>query len=189
MACGCCPAAGSDGPIVSRVVIRHSFGGLIAQMLAGRGLAKVTIAIEPAPFRGVWPLPATTLMPVLGNPQNRNRAVPLSFEQFQHAVTEVKVTTHGLRGPMLLISGERDQMFSVGDRERLLRTPAPQPSGDRDRADGRSRPLDHDRSRLARGRRRDLRVRRPIHLRRLSRHRREERTGRAPAEVLSHAER
>src|ERR1700682_6072333 len=67
-------------------VIGHSFGGLLVQMMAGRGLSAVTVAIDPAPFRGVLPLPCSALKsasPVLGNPANRNRAVPLTFEQFR----------------------------------------------------------------------------------------------------------
>ena len=66
--------------------IGHSFGGLLAQILAGRGQAAVTVAIDPAPFRGVLPLPFSLLKsawPVLGNPANRNRAVPLTFDQFR----------------------------------------------------------------------------------------------------------
>ena len=69
-------------------VIGHSFGGLLAQILAGRGLSAVTVAIAPAPFRGVLPLPLSALRaawPVLGNPANRHRAVPLTFEQFRYA--------------------------------------------------------------------------------------------------------
>jgi pimeloyl-ACP methyl ester carboxylesterase len=69
------------------VVIGHSFGGLLAQILAGRGLASVTVAIDPAPFRGVLPLPISALRsasPVLSNPANRNRAVPLTYEQFRY---------------------------------------------------------------------------------------------------------
>jgi pimeloyl-ACP methyl ester carboxylesterase len=69
-------------------VIGHSFGGLLAQILAGRGLAAVTVAIDPAPFRGVLPLPLSALKsawPVLGNPANRNRAVPLTYDQFRFA--------------------------------------------------------------------------------------------------------
>ena len=69
-------------------VIGHSFGGLLAQILAGRGLSTVTVAIAPAPFRGVLPLPLSALRaawPVLGNPANRHRAVPLTFEQFRYA--------------------------------------------------------------------------------------------------------
>jgi pimeloyl-ACP methyl ester carboxylesterase len=69
-------------------VIGHSFGGLLAQIVAGRGLAAVTVAIDPAPFRGVLPLPFSALKaasPVLRNPLNRNRAVPLTYEQFRYA--------------------------------------------------------------------------------------------------------
>jgi non-heme chloroperoxidase len=68
-------------------VIGHSFGGLMAQIIAGRGLAAVTVAVDPAPFRGVLPLPISALRsasPVLANPANRNRAVPLTFEQFRY---------------------------------------------------------------------------------------------------------
>jgi non-heme chloroperoxidase len=69
-------------------VIGHSFGGLLTQIVAGRGLAKVSVAIDPAPFRGVLPLPISALKsskPVLGNLANRNRAVPLTYEQFRFA--------------------------------------------------------------------------------------------------------
>jgi pimeloyl-ACP methyl ester carboxylesterase len=69
-------------------VIGHSFGGLLAQILAGRGLAAVTVAIDPAPFRGVLPLPISSLRaasPVLRNPANVNRAVPLTYDQFRYA--------------------------------------------------------------------------------------------------------
>ena len=69
-------------------VVGHSFGGLLAQIIAGRGLAAVSVAIDPAPFRGVLPLPVSALKsarPVLGNPANRNRAVPLTYDQFRYA--------------------------------------------------------------------------------------------------------
>ncbi len=68
-------------------IIGHSFGGLLTEILAGRGLADVSVAIAPAPFRGVLPLPISALKsasPVLGNPANRNRAVPLTYEQFRY---------------------------------------------------------------------------------------------------------
>jgi len=67
-------------------IIGHSFGGLLVQILAGRGLATATVAIDPAPFRGVLPLPLSALKsawPVIGNPANRKRAIPLTFEQFR----------------------------------------------------------------------------------------------------------
>src|SRR5205809_4650889 len=34
-------------------IIGHSFGGLLAQILAGRSLSAATVSISPAPFRGV----------------------------------------------------------------------------------------------------------------------------------------
>jgi pimeloyl-ACP methyl ester carboxylesterase len=70
------------------VVIGHSFGGLLTEILAGRGRAAVSVAISPAPFRGVLPLPISALRSssaVLKNPANKNRAVPLTYEQFRYA--------------------------------------------------------------------------------------------------------
>ncbi|MBR1216611.1 alpha/beta hydrolase [Bradyrhizobium sp. U87765 SZCCT0131] len=129
-------------------LIGHSFGGLIAQILAGRGLSAATVAIDPAPFRGVLPLPMSALRsawPVLHNPANAAREVGLTSEQFRYAFgnavpepesealyqayqapapgrpifqaavanlnpwTEVRVDTEAAqRGPLLMISGERD---------------------------------------------------------------------------------
>lgn len=69
-------------------VIGHSFGGLLTQILAGRGCSAVSVAIDPAPFRGVLPLPISALKsssPVLTNPANYSRAVPLTYEQFRYA--------------------------------------------------------------------------------------------------------
>jgi len=131
-------------------VVGHSFGGLLTQIVAGRGLSAASVAIDPAPFRGVLPLPVSALKsarPVLGNPANRNRAVPLTYEQFRYAFanavpeaeakelyeqfavpasgaplfqaaaanlnpwTEAKVKTKNPdRGPLLIISGERDHV-------------------------------------------------------------------------------
>ena len=68
-------------------VIGHSFGGLIAQGIAGTGESAVTVAIAPAPFRGVLPLPLSSLkaaIPVLGNPVNAGRAVSLTYEQYKY---------------------------------------------------------------------------------------------------------
>ncbi len=130
------------------IVIGHSFGGLLAQMVAGRGLAAATVAIDPAPFQGVLPLPISALksaFPVLSNPANRNRAVPLTYDQFRYGFanavsedeakalydnfavpasgkplfqaatanlnpwSETKVDSENPgRGPLLIISGEKD---------------------------------------------------------------------------------
>jgi non-heme chloroperoxidase len=73
-------------------VIGHSFGGLITQMVAGQGLSAASVAIDAAPFRGVLPLPISALRsakPVLGNPRNRHRAVPLTFDQFRYSFANV----------------------------------------------------------------------------------------------------
>ncbi|WP_431969630.1 alpha/beta hydrolase [Nocardia sp. bgisy134] len=69
-------------------VIGHSFGGLLTQILAGRGLSAASVAIDAAPFRGVLALPISSLRaaaPVLSNPANRRRAVPLTYEQFRYS--------------------------------------------------------------------------------------------------------
>ncbi len=68
-------------------VVGHSFGGLIAQQLADQGLSAVTVAIDPAGFRGVLPVPLSELKsgaPVLSNPANYHRAIALTFEQFRY---------------------------------------------------------------------------------------------------------
>ena len=69
------------------VVIGHSTGGLVAQMLAGRGLSAATVAIDPGIFRGVLPLPLSVLKVAgtfLVNPLTRGRAITLTFEQFKY---------------------------------------------------------------------------------------------------------
>ncbi|HKW06187.1 MAG TPA: alpha/beta hydrolase [Candidatus Dormibacteraeota bacterium] len=71
-------------------VVGHSFGGLLTQMVAGRGLSAASVAIDPAPFRGVLPLPFSALKsasPVLLNPANRGRSVMLTFDQFRYGWT------------------------------------------------------------------------------------------------------
>jgi non-heme chloroperoxidase len=80
------------GEVIGRLnkkpaVIGHSFGGLLAQIVAGRGLSAATVAIDPAPFRGVLPLPISSIrsaMPALRNPANRGRAVSLTLDQFRY---------------------------------------------------------------------------------------------------------
>ncbi|MFD1713666.1 alpha/beta fold hydrolase [Amnibacterium flavum] len=75
---------------VGPAVIGHSFGGLIAQKIAGTGSSVATVAIDPAPFQGVLALPVSSLKsaaPVLSNPANLGRAVALTFEQFSYGWT------------------------------------------------------------------------------------------------------
>jgi pimeloyl-ACP methyl ester carboxylesterase len=69
------------------VVMGHSTGGLVAQMIAGRGLAAATVAIDPGIFRGVLPLPLSVLKgvgPFLADPRTRGRAITLTFDQFRY---------------------------------------------------------------------------------------------------------
>jgi pimeloyl-ACP methyl ester carboxylesterase len=69
------------------VVMGHSTGGLLAQIIADRGLSAATVAIDPGPFRGVLPLPVSTLRvsaPILRNPLNRGKAITLTFDQFKY---------------------------------------------------------------------------------------------------------
>jgi len=69
------------------VVMGHSTGGLVAEMLAGQGLSAVTVAIDPGVFRGVLPLPFSVLKgvgPFLLNPATRGRALTLTFDQFKY---------------------------------------------------------------------------------------------------------
>src|SRR3954468_6713054 len=68
-------------------VMGHSTGGLLCQIIADRGLSAATVAIDPGPFRGVLPLPISSLRsaaPVLKNPLNRGRAITLTLEQFKY---------------------------------------------------------------------------------------------------------
>lgn len=72
------------------ILIGHSFGGLMVQILLGRGLGAAGIAINPAPIKGVWQLPFSALrssFSVLGNPFNITKAVSLSHKQFRYAFT------------------------------------------------------------------------------------------------------
>lgn len=69
------------------ILIGHSMGRLLVQMLAAKVGAPATVAISPAPFRGVLPLPLSALrsaFPVLSNPLNARRAVQLTPAQFRY---------------------------------------------------------------------------------------------------------
>lgn len=78
------------------VVIGHSFGGLIAQKIAGEGVATVTVSIDNAPFKGVLPLPVSSLRVAsvaLRNPANRKRTVALTPAQFRYGFTNTRTET------------------------------------------------------------------------------------------------
>ena len=68
-------------------VMGHSTGGLLTQIIAGRGLSAASVAIDPGPFRGVLPLPFSALKsawPVLRNPANKGRAITLTLDEFKY---------------------------------------------------------------------------------------------------------
>ena len=70
-------------------VMGHSTGGLLAQMLAGRGLSAATVAIDPARAASRR-CPLSTLKasgPFLLNPRYRGRAITLTFDQFNYGWT------------------------------------------------------------------------------------------------------
>jgi pimeloyl-ACP methyl ester carboxylesterase len=72
------------------VIIGHSFGGLVAEVLLDRGLGAAGVAISPAPVKGVLRLPPSQLraaFPVLRNPANLGRTVELTRPQFHYAFT------------------------------------------------------------------------------------------------------
>jgi alpha-beta hydrolase superfamily lysophospholipase len=70
------------------ILMGHSFGGLIVQLLLDRGLGAAGVAVSPAPIKGVLGLPPAQLksaFPVLGHPGTKNRTVMLSEAQFHYA--------------------------------------------------------------------------------------------------------
>jgi pimeloyl-ACP methyl ester carboxylesterase len=72
------------------VIMGHSFGGAFTQILLDRGLGASGVAIDSGPVKGLLALPASTLktgFPVLKNPANNHRAVPLTPEEFHYAFT------------------------------------------------------------------------------------------------------
>ena len=72
------------------IIMGHSFGGAFTQILLDRGLGAAGVAIDSARVRGITKLPFSTLesgFPILKNPANKHRAVPLTSEEFHYAFT------------------------------------------------------------------------------------------------------
>lgn len=79
------------------ILIGHSLGGLVVELVAGHGVAAATIALGPAQIKGVWQIPVTvlrSLFPFLKDPRNIKKTVSLTFPQFRYifanAVDEAK---------------------------------------------------------------------------------------------------
>jgi pimeloyl-ACP methyl ester carboxylesterase len=72
------------------IIIGHSFGGLVTQLLLDRGLGAAGVAIGTAPPKGILLLPPSTLrsgLPGLKNPLNRNGLATLTPKQFRWRFT------------------------------------------------------------------------------------------------------
>lgn len=70
------------------IVVGHSFGGTLTQLLLDRGLGAAGVAIDSAPTEGVRVNPPSqirSLLPFLANPANRRRAVGFTPERFHYA--------------------------------------------------------------------------------------------------------
>jgi pimeloyl-ACP methyl ester carboxylesterase len=72
------------------ILMGHSYGGLLTQMLLDRGLGAAGVAIDSAPPEGIHKVPLAQIkatFAVLDNPANRRRAVPFTAKQFHYAFT------------------------------------------------------------------------------------------------------
>jgi pimeloyl-ACP methyl ester carboxylesterase len=72
------------------IIMGHSFGGLITEILLDRGLGAAGVAIDPAPVKGIFVLPFASLksaFPGLKNPFAQHEAVALTPEQFHYGFT------------------------------------------------------------------------------------------------------
>jgi pimeloyl-ACP methyl ester carboxylesterase len=72
------------------IIMGHSFGGALTQMLLARGLGAAGVALDSAPTEGVRvnpPSQVKSLFPALNNPAKRHRAVGFTFKQFHYAFT------------------------------------------------------------------------------------------------------
>ena len=69
------------------VLIGHSFGGLIVELLLDRGLGRAGVALSPAPPKGILVLPFSSLKaaaPALAHPSKWHGIVTLTLEEFTY---------------------------------------------------------------------------------------------------------
>lgn len=77
---------------VAPIIMGHSFGGTLTQLLLDRGLGCAAVAIDSALVRGIRRLPISqirSLLPALDNPAHRHQAVPFTSDQFHYAFTNL----------------------------------------------------------------------------------------------------
>jgi pimeloyl-ACP methyl ester carboxylesterase len=69
------------------IIMGHSMGGAVTQLLIDRGCGVAAVGIAPATVKGVYDLPLSTIRAsaaVLGNPFNRDKATPITKKQFHY---------------------------------------------------------------------------------------------------------
>src|SRR3954451_1032306 len=72
------------------VIMGHSTGGLVTELLLDRGLGAAGMALSPAPVKGVLRVPPDllrTVLPALRNPASRKKTVPMTPKQFRYHFT------------------------------------------------------------------------------------------------------
>lgn len=78
------------------ILIGHSFGGVVVQILLNRGLGAVGVTLHSAPVKGVYRLPLSSLrssFAVLRRPATRDRTVALSPQQWRYAFANTLTET------------------------------------------------------------------------------------------------
>jgi pimeloyl-ACP methyl ester carboxylesterase len=92
------------------IIIGHSFGGTVTQLLLARGLGSAGVVIDSAPTEGVHVTPLSQIrsfFPALKNPANIHKAVAFTAEEFHYAFANYDQD----RAPLLFIGGEKDHIM------------------------------------------------------------------------------
>jgi pimeloyl-ACP methyl ester carboxylesterase len=72
------------------IIMGHSFGGTLTQLLVDRGLGSAAVAINSAPTEGVRTNPPSqvkSLFPILKKPSNRHKAAGFTPEEWHYSFT------------------------------------------------------------------------------------------------------
>jgi pimeloyl-ACP methyl ester carboxylesterase len=88
-----------DGLENAPIIMGHSFGAVITQLLLDRGYGRAGVSIDSGPVKGILSLPPSELrsgFPVLKSPANVHRAVPLTAKQFHYAFTNTMTDEESL---------------------------------------------------------------------------------------------
>ena len=121
------------------IIMGHSFGGLIVQLLVDRGLGAAAVGVHPAPVKGVFKLPLTTLrsgFSILRSPANRHRAVPFTPDDFHYAFGNTMSREDSDAG-LAAVRRPGRRAGALRERVRQPRPALPHPGGQRPRPTGR----------------------------------------------------